>query len=61
MTPENNETYRAALGCATTTIDELVVHAFFATPTMSGADAGAALLNERGYNVTADEMLAEAD
>jgi hypothetical protein len=60
MTPENNETYRTALGCCATTIDELVVHAFYAQPTLRGAEAVARICNERGYNTTAEEVLAEA-
>lgn len=59
-TPDNNETMKTAIGCCVDTTDTLIVEAFFAHPSQSGAEAVARLLSECGYTVTAKELLDEA-
>lgn len=59
-TPENNEAYRTAIGCCIDTADELIVHAFYANPTLELAEQVARIVNERGYATTAEEVLEDA-
>lgn len=56
-TPENNEAYRTALACCTDIMEELLVVAFYERPTIERAAAVAAIVNERGYSVTPEEVL----
>lgn len=59
-TPENNEAYRwLALSCCTTIVDELIVTAFFEHPTIELATAVAAIVNDRGYSITPEELLTQ--
>lgn len=51
------QTYRTAIGCCADLTDELLVEAFYATPTAETAAPVAALLNERGYRETAETLL----
>jgi hypothetical protein len=49
--------YDTLLGCCATLMDELIVQALYAAPTCELAAQAARLLNERGYDTMADEIL----
>lgn len=52
-----SQTYRTCIGCCTTPAEELLVEALYATPTTELAAEVATLVNARGYNVSAQELL----
>jgi len=54
-----SQTYRTCIGCCTTLVEELIVEALYATPTIALLKDVAAMLNARGYKVTIRELFLE--
>ena len=54
-----SNTYRTLIGISIVVTDELLVEAFYATPTMELAETMAGMLNARGYSMTAQLVIDE--